>query len=395
MKLQNGSGATLTASRPVETITEDLLQKISHLLAEKAAITSDLRLPMGRAGIALFLFHYYKFSEKEAYYNKAYELLDQAYEYISGPTIPVHRAARPQLGWLFMYLQKRDFIDINTDEVLGGTDVTLCNACTQDSLKPLSNGYVTDIGAYLVERYQNTGNRFKRIKIEESLINMVDEIRLLYPLEIKEKIIAMCERGQITAGWSLNNLLRTTCNLCMLLAKIAETGIYKQIIIDTLSEINETVIEPIFHNQPLRKSLLREYAGYATLAYALVTQTWMRPWLKNSITSNAWDLISPAINPDIYSDRQTSYVGDLLLTISCLWYLNGTAFDSLLTEEIRQLISKLSASVNKNAACDLNFPVGIPDLGLKDGLAGAGMALLSALQDELLITPDIMFITIK
>jgi len=395
MKLQNGSGATLTASRPVDTITEDLLQKISHLLAEKAAITSDLRLPMGRAGIALFLFHYYKFSEKEAYYNKAYELLDQAYEYISGPTIPVHQAARPQLGWLFMYLQKRDFIDINTDEVLGGIDVTLCNACTQDTLKPLSNGYVTDIGAYLVERYQNTGNRLKRIKIEESLINMVDEIRLLYPLEIKLKIIAMSERSQITTGWSLNSLMRNTCNLCILLAKIAETGIYKQIIIDTLSEINETVIEPILHNQLLCKSLLREYAGYATLAYALVTQTWIRPWLKNNITSNAWDLINPAINPDIYSDRQTSYVGDLLLTISCLWYLNGTAFDSLLTEEIRQLITKLSGSVNKNAPCYLNFPVGIPDLGLKDGLAGTGMAILSALQDELLITPDIMFITIK
>jgi len=75
MKLQTGNGATLSRNLPVDIMAEELLSKIAHLLMAKAQVASDPTIPMGKAGISLFLFHYYQYCKKEEYYNKAYGII--------------------------------------------------------------------------------------------------------------------------------------------------------------------------------------------------------------------------------------------------------------------------------------------------------------------------------
>jgi hypothetical protein len=321
MKLQTGIAAPPTRSLLFETV----LNRIADVVVDKAVVVTDLQLSMGRTGLCLFLFNYYGYTQNDVDYDKAHAMLDGIYEAVADPAITVHKQAQVELGWLFMYLQNHDFIDIDADEILQKTDLAVFDGLTQYSL--------TVVGTYLLWRHAHTQQKQVKVKTAEAMINLVDEIRL--------------KKGK---EWPV----REACSICLLLSKISGLGIYTQVVNDLIGELLPAI----------------PAADEAAMVYASYTHRTIYPDVET---------ILPPFN---YTTLPTPYVGDLLLTMACL------PANPLLGE-------KLVASINKNAPGHLGSSVGIPDLGLQAGLAGAGMALLQLLTERKLVDVDLLLMTLS
>ncbi len=105
---------------------------IHHKLEEIAALlcaqpsTADISLTGGDAGRALFLLYYYKLTGKEAFLDKAIELMDDLLANVAQTNChPSFAGGLAGIGWLMQHAVQHDFLDADIHLLLGKMDEAL------------------------------------------------------------------------------------------------------------------------------------------------------------------------------------------------------------------------------------------------------------------------------
>ena len=101
----------------------DELNQINDILKKVKDDNDKPGLMGGNAGVALFYFYYAKFINKQKPYDKGLEILSSIFESIEkGFSFHTHASGIAGIGSVIEILVKQDFIEADTDEMLGELD---------------------------------------------------------------------------------------------------------------------------------------------------------------------------------------------------------------------------------------------------------------------------------
>ena len=94
------------------------LRRIANVLMLNAGFFDNPGLLNGKMGIAIFFYHYSRYSKNKLYEDYAGELLDEIYEEINTSTPVNFENGLTGIGWGIEYLVKNGFVQADTDEAL-------------------------------------------------------------------------------------------------------------------------------------------------------------------------------------------------------------------------------------------------------------------------------------
>jgi len=101
------------------------LEEIASLLTAQPS-SADISLTGGDAGRALFLLYYYKLSGREAYLDKAIELMDDLLVNVTQSECdPSFAGGLAGIGWLLQHAVDNNFLDADVHHLLGKMDAAL------------------------------------------------------------------------------------------------------------------------------------------------------------------------------------------------------------------------------------------------------------------------------
>ena len=110
------------------------LKYIADLLMLHGSFNINPGLSNGKMGIAIFLYHYSRFSNKKIYANFAGELLDQVFNEIYKTDPGCFQSGMTGIGWGIEYLVQKNFVKADTDEILNEMDEKIYS-CTYNNLQ--------------------------------------------------------------------------------------------------------------------------------------------------------------------------------------------------------------------------------------------------------------------
>lgn len=110
--------------------TDNLRNKVlrcSNSLILSGSFVDNLGLGNGKMGIAIFFFHYSRYTHSKQYEEYAEELIDEIFEELN-LSIPLNfETGLTGIGWGIEYLSVNGFIEGDTDEILDEIDLILAN----------------------------------------------------------------------------------------------------------------------------------------------------------------------------------------------------------------------------------------------------------------------------
>ena len=104
---------------------ENRLQRIANVLLLNANFIDNPGLLNGKMGIAIFFYHYSRYSKNKIYEDYAGELVDEIYEETNTSTPVNFENGLTGIGWGIEYLVKNKFVQADTDEALADIDNTV------------------------------------------------------------------------------------------------------------------------------------------------------------------------------------------------------------------------------------------------------------------------------
>ena len=101
------------------------LKRIANILMLNASFINNLGLLNGKMGVAIFFYHYSKYSGNKIYDEYAGELMDEIYSDINTNTPINFEDGLTGIGWGIQYLVKNRFIEADLEESLSEIDASL------------------------------------------------------------------------------------------------------------------------------------------------------------------------------------------------------------------------------------------------------------------------------
>jgi len=205
------------------------IDDIAELMKDSSQSNPDLT--GGKAGELFFLVYYSFYKEDEVYLNKVTTLLSEIFEKIeSGFNYPTFAGGLAGIGWIVEFLVENDFIDADTDEIIGNLD---------DFLYPLMLDYVrkgnfdylhgaVGLGMYFLKRQSNKDSQKYLIELVNELnkIAIKDEcgVRWLSDLDLEKNL----KRFNLSLSHGLASIIA-------FLSKLYKQGIAKEIVLELLN----------------------------------------------------------------------------------------------------------------------------------------------------------------
>jgi hypothetical protein len=134
-------------------MSDHRLQKIAEILLLNSNLIHNLGLLNGKMGIAIFFYHYARYSKDEIYEIYAGNLVDDIYNEISDGTPLDFYDGITGVGWGIEYLIQQGFVEADRDEVLESLDQTISTGLTKRSGLPDIN-QIIGFGFYYLSRLQ-------------------------------------------------------------------------------------------------------------------------------------------------------------------------------------------------------------------------------------------------
>ena len=106
-------------------IEDDLLLRIAQHLIINASFLPDLGLYNGKIGVAIFFFHYFRYTGDTLYYDFAEELINEIFDEIHADIIINMEDGLCGIAWGILYLLENNFIDGNPNEILLDVDTKI------------------------------------------------------------------------------------------------------------------------------------------------------------------------------------------------------------------------------------------------------------------------------
>ncbi len=110
---------------PADEKIIDRLRRIANVLLLNASFIDNPGLLNGKMGIAIFFYHYSRYTKNKIYEDYAGELVDEIYEEINTSTPVNFENGLTGIGWGIEYLVKNKFVQADTDEALAEIDNTI------------------------------------------------------------------------------------------------------------------------------------------------------------------------------------------------------------------------------------------------------------------------------
>ena len=99
-----------------------LLQRIARYLMLHASFTDNIGLLNGKTGIAIFFYHYFRFTGKKLYCDFADVLVNEIYKEIHVNTPLNFKDGLCGIGWGIEHLIRNHFVEADRDDVLVDLD---------------------------------------------------------------------------------------------------------------------------------------------------------------------------------------------------------------------------------------------------------------------------------
>lgn len=174
----------------------DRLQRIVNVLLLNASFIDNIGLLNGKMGIAIFFYHYSRYTGNKIYEDYAGELIDEIYEEINTNTPVDFANGLTGIGWGIEYLVDHNFLDADTDEVLSEIDNVIYRH-RLDSQILLDNGNdLFGYGIYYLARlmgHENDEDNLNTLMKKHHLIFLTDECErlLIYKRYLEFNILSL------------------------------------------------------------------------------------------------------------------------------------------------------------------------------------------------------------
>lgn len=154
------------------------LQRIANVLLLNASFIDNLGLLNGKMGIAIFFYHYARYTGNKVFENYAGELIDEIYEGINTNTPVDFASGLTGIGWGIEYLVKNNFIQANTDEALEDIDTSVYrNSLYRPFLLESENDFF-GYGLYYIARlreHEDDNDNLNTLFKKQHLIYLIDD----------------------------------------------------------------------------------------------------------------------------------------------------------------------------------------------------------------------------
>ncbi|NOQ26720.1 MAG: hypothetical protein GQ564_15275 [Bacteroidales bacterium] len=185
----------------------------------------------GKAGEILFWAHYSLYKKDEVILNKVTAILSEVFEEIEkGFNYPTFAGGVAGIGWIVEYLVENDFINADTNEIIGSLD---------DFLYPLMLNFIREgnydylhgalgIGLYFLKRQTNKSS----LKYLLDLVNELDKIAIKDDSGVRW--LSELDRNKNTKGFNLS-LSHGMSSIIAFLSKLYSAGIAEEKVIKLLN----------------------------------------------------------------------------------------------------------------------------------------------------------------
>jgi len=154
----------------------ELLQRIARYLILHASFTANIGLLNGKTGIAIFFYHYARYTKRKIYSDFADELIGQIYKEIHINTPLNFKDGFCGIAWGIEYMIKNNFIEANADEVLEDLDKRIMEWDVRRITDySLATG-LTGIASYVISRLENRKSEHDFIR-QDYIFDLIDAMK--------------------------------------------------------------------------------------------------------------------------------------------------------------------------------------------------------------------------
>jgi lantibiotic modifying enzyme len=219
----------------------------------------SINLMRGSAGIALFYFYYSKYINNQKYYDKGYELIEKIFDSVgTGNNYQTLAGGLAGFGWLFEHLVQNDILEADTNQVIGDLD----NFLYPFMLKEIKMGnydYLHNAsGIVLFFLYRKSNPLVKKYIID--YIDLLDEHSEIDRQSLKWKSEIFAKENERVNVYNLS-LSHGMASLVAILSKIYSNEINKEKTLKLL----KGAINYILSNQFDIKKNLSYFPSYISL----------------------------------------------------------------------------------------------------------------------------------
>lgn len=168
----------------LSTRVDALLKRISNILFLNASFLDNLGLLKGKMGVAIFFYHYYRYSGNVIYNEFANELIDEIYTEINVETPISFADGLAGIGWGLHYLVKNKFVKADIDEVLSEIDNAINLLSNNGGVLNSDQDHFFSLGHYYIARLANQKTK------KEKNIAIIKKNRLIFYLREYERILS-------------------------------------------------------------------------------------------------------------------------------------------------------------------------------------------------------------
>jgi hypothetical protein len=158
------------------------LQRIANVLLLNASFSDNLGLLNGKMGIAIFFYHYAKYTGDGIYINYADELVDEIYEEIDLSTPVDFANGLAGIGWGIEYLAQNRFVEAETDEALADMDNRIYQHMINSPILLEREDDIFGYGLYYLARLRT------REKDEENITTIIFKTIVIHLVDECERI---------------------------------------------------------------------------------------------------------------------------------------------------------------------------------------------------------------
>lgn len=146
-------------TRHSTSTNDDLLRRIARYLMLHGSFCNNIGLLNGKAGIAIFFYHFARHTGRRMYDDFAGELLNEIYKEIHINT-PVHfNDGLCGIAWCVEYLIKNRFVEGNPDDVLEESDQRIMEWDVRRITDYSIETGLAGIACYVISRMENRKKR--------------------------------------------------------------------------------------------------------------------------------------------------------------------------------------------------------------------------------------------
>ena len=352
----------------------DTIRKISNIIInhkeERKEGEEKIGLLNGKMGTCLFLFHSYKATGNILYKEHTEALLNDIYKNIT-PSSPTFESGLAGIGWGIEYLINNEFCKGNSNDIL--REIDSCIFRLHQEKEKITLNLTTGLGGYLlyiIKRIENN-KKYERnsIRKEQALINQ----------DLFRQIIDRINTEAASAFFFLNkdlyiDFFNVFPHIIYIMRKALSLNLYNEKILCILKQwaFNFEVSSPRLHIHRLLLAISLKEAN-DSLEVPIFNQV-----INNLLSSINYEILSTEYNPYSFSliDGWHGFVFTLKKA-SITFDKNIPNYESL--DKIRYKTIQIHKTAFENYIDKLQDPskdMTMPRLGIKSGLAGAGLLYL-------------------